>query len=149
MVEIDARNLVVSRRAEDVADFPFGMVPAWDEGYLYVIGEGPGPVEVERPGNSVTPLDLKTFEPLKKIEVGKAPHAAAYTNGKVYVGNIAKGHRSVSVIDAATEGNQKKAIPPGVSVFKKAEDGSLRKLADMYADVPEGEDISGHHGSLN
>ena len=101
VVEVDARNLVVSRRAENVADFPFGMVPAWDQGYLYVVGEGPGPVEVERPGHSVTQFDLKTFKPIKKIRVGQAPHAMAYTNGKVYVGNIAKGQRSVSVIDAA------------------------------------------------
>lgn len=274
VVEIDARTLEVIRRAENVADFPFGMVPAWDEGYLYVIGEGPGPVEIERPGDSVTQLDLKTFKPIKKIKVGKAPHAAAYSNGKVYVGNIARGHRSVSVIDAAagevvktidvdyenphfleepindnhllivaskavpelvliddqtdavvahfkaseagigmnkirhpmwhpsgdslyfpigfedgtariyqlavpsldvlsisesaptvihmtqwnasneriyaaTEGNQKKGIPPGVTVYKAAADGSLKKLADMYADLPEGEEISGHHGSLN
>lgn len=274
VVEIDARNLVVSRRAEDVADFPFGMVPAWDEGYLYVIAEGPGPVEVERPGNSVTQLDLATFKPLKQITVGKAPHAAAYTNGKVYVGNIAKGHRSVSVIDAAkgevvktidvdyenphfleepannnhlllvaskevpelvlidvrsdevvghfkatepgiginkirhpmwhpsgaslyfpigfedgssriyhisvpelqvlhisepaptvvhmlqwnktrdrmyaaTEGNQEKGIPPGVSVYKALGNGSLKKLADMFADLPEAEAMKGHHGSLN
>ena len=274
VVEIDARKLEVSRRAEDVADFPFGMVPAWDEGYLYVIGEGPGPVEVERPGNSVTQLDLATFKPLKKIQVGKAPHAAAYTNGKVYVGNIAKGHRSVSVIDAAkgevvktidvdyenphfleepasgnhllivaskevpelvlidvrsdevvghfkaeepdiglnkirhpiwnpsgeslyfpigfndgssriyqisvpdlkvlsisdpaptvvhmlqwnkdnnrmyaaSEGNAKKGIPPGVSIFKSRGDGSLKKLADIFADLPDGEEIKGHHGSLN
>lgn len=274
VVEVDARNLVVSRRAENVADFPFGMVPAWDQGYLYVVGEGPGPVEVERPGHSVTQFDLKTFKPIKKIRVGQAPHAMAYTNGKVYVGNIAKGQRSVSVIDAAkgevvktidvdyenphfleepangnhllivaskevpelvliddrtdkvvghfkakeagipknktrhplwhpsgeslyypigfkdgrtriyqisvpdlkvlsiseptptithmlqwnklrnhvyaaTEGNNKKGIPPGVSVFKAAADGSLKKLADMYADLPVGEDIKGHHGSLN
>ena len=274
VVEIDARKLEVSRRAENVADFPFGMVPVWDQGYLYVIGEGPGPVEIERPGTSVTQFDLKTFKPLKKIKVGQAPHAAAYTNGKVYVGNIAKGHRSVSVIDAAkgevvktidvdyenphfleepikdnhlllvaskavpelvviddrsdvvmghfkatesgigmnkirhpmwhpsgkslyfpigfedgtsriyhisapgmkvlsisepapsivhmlqwnksreriyaaTEGNAKKRIPPGVSVYKARADGSLKKLADMFADLPEGEDIKGHHGSLN
>lgn len=274
VVEVDARNLVVSRRAENVADFPFGMVPAWDQGYLYVVGEGPGPVEVERPGHSVTQFDLKTFKPIKKIQVGRAPHAMAYTNGKVYVGNIAKGQRSVSVIDAAkgevvktidvdyenphfleepgngnhllivaskevpelvliddrtdkvvghfkakkadipmnkvrhplwhpsgeslyfpigykdgrtriyqisvpdlkvlsiseptptithmmqwnklrtriyaaTEGNAKKSIPPGVSIFKATADGSLKKLADVYADLPAGEDIKGHHGSLN
>jgi len=274
VVEIDARNLVVSRRADNVADFPFGMVPVWDQGYLYVIGEGPGPVEVERPGHSVTQFDLKTFKPIKKIKVGQAPHAAAYTNGKVYVGNIAKGHRSISVIDAAkgevvktidvdyenphfleepvngnhllivaskevpelvliddrtdkvvghfkakepdiplnkarhplwhpsgkslyfpigfkngqsriyqlsvpdlkvltisepspsivhmlqwnktrnriyaaSEGNQKKGIPPGVSVYKANGEGSLKKLADMFADLPDGEAIKGHHGSLN
>lgn len=229
---------------------------------------------MERPGTTVTQFDLKTFKPLKTIKVGKAPHAAAYTNVKVYVGNIAKGHRSVSVIDAAkgeviktvdvdyenphfleepangnhllivaskqvpelvliddrtdevvghfkanepgiginkirhpmwhpsgeslyfpigfedgtsriyhisvpdlkvlsmsdatptvvhmlqwnktrdrmyaaTEGNAKKGIPPGVSVFKAAADGSLKKQADMYADLPAEEDINGHHGSLN
>lgn len=109
VVEIDAEKLEVSRRAENVADFPFGMVPAWSEGYLYVVGEGPGPVEVERPGTSVTQFDLATFKPVKEIQVGKAPHAAAYSNGKVYVGNIAKGHRSVSVIDA-TQGDVVKTI---------------------------------------
>ena len=274
VIEIDTTRLEVSRRAENVADFPFGMVPAWNEGYLYVIGEGPGPVEVERPGDSVTQLDLATFKPVKQIKVGKAPHAAAYSNGKVYVGNIAKGHRSVSVIDAAkgeviktidvdyenphfleepvndnhlmvvaskevpelvliddrtdkvvghfkaaepniginkirhpmwhpsgdrlyfpigfqdgtsriyeiaipglevrsisepsptvihmlqwnakldaiyaaTEGDDKQRIPPGVSVYRVKSDGSLKKLADLYADLPDGEKIAGHHGTLN
>lgn len=50
---------------------------------------------------------------------------------------------------AASEGNAKKGIPPGVSIFKSRGDGSLKKLADIFADLPDGEEIKGHHGSLN
>ena len=44
---------------------------------------------------------------------------------------------------------QEKGIPPGSSVYKALGNGSLKKLADMFADLPEGEAMKGHHGSLN
>ncbi len=52
-------------------------------------------------------------------------------------------------IYAATEGSDEQSIRPGVSVYAVKSNGSLKKLADMFADLPDNEKIAGHHGTLN
>jgi len=245
------------------------MALAEIEGFIYVLEKGEN-----SSGNKVKQVRVSDFTVTKDITVGKGPHVAIYAAGKIYVGNTAKGERSVSVIDAAsgevislidvgyenphffedpvrgsnllmaasvvtpelvlidvssdkvvghfeakgievpkskvrhpmfsvngdfiyfplgakdgssslyqisvpdlkvvsvsksvpsmihmmqwnldkshiyaaTEGNNAEDIAPGVSVFKVKDGGSLQKLADMFADVPDGEVKKGHHGSLN
>jgi YVTN family beta-propeller protein len=272
LVEIDAKDLAVTRKVW-AADYPYGMIPAEEEGYIYVMGEGRAEVDTQATGNKVGMVRISDFKLVKEITVGRAPHEAEYFAGKVYVSNIGEGARSISVIDAAkgevvktidvgfenphfteapaktgllvvasksvpelilidsktdevvarfkaddpnivaaktrhpvyhpsgeyvyfplgykdgksrihqlsvpdlkvlsvsepspsiihvllwnnghtriyasTEGNQKEGAVHGVSVYKTMSNGSLRKLADLYADLPEGEDYSGHHGSLD
>lgn len=52
-------------------------------------------------------------------------------------------------IYASTEGNAKAGIPHGVTVYTVDVAGKTKKIADIYADVPEGENMVGHHGSLD
>jgi len=265
LVEIARNPLRVSRKIAGIADDPQGMVIAEKEGFIYVLEEG---------GSSVTQVRIADFKVVKHITVGKTPHAGAYAAGHVYIGNTAKGERSVSVIDAstgkviktidvgfenphfledpangakflivesvispnmvlidpntnnivgrfngkslgvpikkvrhpmysgsgrfiylplgrkngtsrlyrlsvpdlkvvskspsapsmihmmqvnkagtriyaATEGDAAHGVPFGVTVYKINQDESLKKIADMYADIPAGETMKSHHGSLN
>ena len=100
LVEIDAHNLTVARTVW-VAEFPYGMFVAEDEGYIYVMGEGPGPLDVEHTGNKVGMVRIADFTLVKEIPVGQAPHEAEYYGGKVYVSNIGRGARSVTEIGRA------------------------------------------------
>lgn len=272
LVEIDSHTLDVSRRVW-AAEFPYGMTLAEDEGYIYVLGQGKGPVDVQRDGTKVGMVRISDFKLVKEITVGRAPHEMEYFRGKVYCSNIAVGASSITVIDAktgdvlktidvgfenphfteaaaangllvaasksvpelvlidsntdsvvgrwrsedpnvvpgktrhptyhpsgdyiyfplgykdgssrimqlsvpdlklmsqsepapsnihaliwnnihtriyaSTEGEAKAKVAHGVTVYQTKPGGALKKIADIYADVPEGEDMAGHHGSLD
>jgi len=111
LVEIDSESLEVSRRVK-VAELPYGMIPAEKEGYIFVLGQGKGPVDVERDGNKVAMVRISDFKVVKEITVGRAPHEMEYFNGKVYCSNIGIGQRSVTIIDAAT-GDIEKTLDVG------------------------------------